>query len=97
MHRGYHVYNYQDTWLATDGETLDCVKELYNRSDSFSVAVKKDIEVVRHVPRDYSRAFSLFLWNDGYTSCCVNESRRYSRDLPQGELEIPCINRYENE
>ena len=32
-----------------------------------------------------------------YASCCVNESRRYSRDLPQGGLEIPCINTYENE
>ena len=41
--RGYHVY--QDTWLATDGEILDCMREIYNRSDPFSVAVKKDDEV----------------------------------------------------
>ena len=53
--RGYHVY--QDTWLATDGETLDCVREFYNRSDPFSVAVKKDVEVVGHVPRHYSCVF----------------------------------------
>ena len=46
--RGYHVY--QDTWLAMGGETLNCLKELYNRSDPFSVAVKMDIEVVGHVP-----------------------------------------------
>ena len=57
--RGYHVY--QDTWLTTDGETLDCVREFYNRSDPFSVAVKKDAEVVGHVPRHYSCVFFIIL------------------------------------
>ena len=88
--RGYHVY--QDTWLATDGEILDCVIDILNRNDPFSGTVKKNVEVVGHVPRHYSCVFSLFLRNDGVIlSCCVNGDRRYSRDLPQGGLEIPCI------
>ena len=53
--------------------------------------MQKDDEVVGHVPRHYSCVFSLFLRNDGTISCCVNVGRRYSRDLPQGGLEIPCI------
>ena len=67
------------------------MRDIHNRSDPFSVAVKKDVEVVGHVPRHYSCVFSLFLRNDGVISCCVNGGRRYSRDLPQGGLEIPCI------
>ena len=69
----YHVY--QDTWLATDAEILDCVRDIHSRSDPFLVAVKKDVEVVGNVPRHYSCVFSLFLRNDGVISCCVNGGR----------------------
>ena len=47
--------------------------------------------MVEHVPKHYSCVFSLFLQNDGAISCCVNRGRRYSGDLPQEELEIPCV------
>ena len=77
------------TRLMADGETLDYDRELCNRSDPFSS--EKRSKVVRNIPRHYSCVFSLFLCNDGDISYCVSRGRCYSRDIPQGGLEIPCI------
>ena len=33
--------------------------------------------------------FSLFLWQGGTIHCVIMGGRRYSRDLPQGGVEIP--------
>ena len=45
---GYHVY--QDVWEANHGEILCCFHETGNAFDPFAVCVKKDAEVVGHVP-----------------------------------------------
>lgn len=87
--RGYHVY--KDIWVAVDGEVLGCRRETSNGHDPFAVAVVKDSTVVGHVPRRISAICSLFLRRHGTITCRVNGSRRYSRDLPQGGLEVPCI------
>ena len=43
------------------------------------------------MPRKISALCSTFIRKGGTISCCVTGSRRYSSDLPQGGLEIPCI------
>ena len=42
---------YENNWLATHGELLDCVRDAQY---PFSVAVPKDGAVVGNVPRHYS-------------------------------------------
>ena len=86
--RGYHVY--QDLWDATPGETLTCIRERGNRNDVFAVAVQSDGNVVGHVPRHISCICTLFMHRGGEINCLITGSRRYSRDLPQGGMEIPC-------
>ncbi len=46
---------------------------------------------VGHVPRKISAACLLFLQRFGHINCIITGSRRYSEDLPQGGLEIPCL------
>ena len=86
--RGYHIY--KEIWEASHGETFDCVRETGNRFDPFAVAVIRDGEIIGHVPKLISAAASLFLRHSGSIKCKVTGSRQYSRDLPQGGLEIPC-------
>ena len=75
-----------------DGEVLQSRRETSNGHDPFAVAVVKDsITVVGHLLRRISAVCSLFLRRHGTIACRVNGSRRYSRDLPHGGLEVPCI------
>lgn len=86
--RGYHVYRH--IWEAAVGEELVCQRETANLSDHYAVAVVKDGVIVGHLPKKISRLCSLFIRRGGAISCRVSGSRRYSSDLPQGGLEIPC-------
>ena len=87
--RGYHAY--KDIWTAVYGEELPCEREAGNRVDAFGVAVMKDGMVVGHIPRKISSICSLYLRRGGLIICRVTGSRRYSEDLIQGRLEIPCV------
>ena len=87
--RGYHIY--QDVWSAGVGEQLTCDREPGNRHDTFAVAVKKDEVIVGHVPRCISPICYIFLCRGGTISCRVTGHRRYSANLAQGGMEIPCI------
>lgn len=52
----------------------------------------KNDTVVGHVPRKVSALCSLFLRHNGARiSCQTSGGRRYSEDLPQGGMEIPCV------
>ena len=86
--RGYHAYKH--IWAAVYGEELPCEREAGNRVDAFAVAVMKDGTVVGHVPKKISSVCSLYLRRGGSIICRVG-SRRYSEDLIQGGLEIPCV------
>ena len=61
------------------------------------MAIKKtiegDIKTVGHVrpKKDFCHICSIFIRRGGSIVCVVNGSRRYSSDLPQGGLKIPCI------
>ena len=88
MIRGYHEY--KDIWEATKGEELLCRRENDNYHDPFSVSVVKEDRIVGHVPKKISTVCLLFLRRGGSIVCVVTGHRRYSQDLPQGGLEIPC-------
>ena len=91
--RGYHIY--KEIWTAAIGEVLPCEREPTNPEDRYAVAVKKDDIIVGHLPRKVSRICTLFLRRGGSITCTVAGSRRYSQDLPQGGLEIPCDVKFE--
>ena len=94
--RGYHQYS--TIWAAATGEMLHCQRETANPRDTFAVAVVRSSSAsglapctVGHVPRKISTICSVFIRRGGFIRCRVTGSRRYSQDLPQGGLEIPCL------
>jgi len=92
--RGFHVY--QDVWTPLLGELLSCTRELGNAHDIFAVRVTKEGVIVGHVPKKISSTCSLFISTGGVISCEVTDPhRRYSRDLAQGGLEIPCVFKFQ--
>ncbi len=91
--RGYHVY--KDIWDASVGESLPCQRERGNRADPYAVAIIKGGVTVGHVPRKISSVCSLFLRRNGVINICITGTRRFSADLPQGGLEIPCVIAFE--
>ena len=95
MVRGYHIYGEQ--WEAAVGEELECRRERGNSRDTYAVAVVRDDITVGHLPRKISRVSALFIRRGGTIRCRVTGRRRYSSDLPQGGLEIPCKLTFEGE
>ena len=89
MIQGHHVY--KEIWISVEGEILSCMREVGNSHDPMAVAVKKGSNVVGHVPRKISAVCSIFLRRGGTINCRVAGHRRYSSDLEQGGLEVPCI------
>ncbi len=87
--RGHHIY--LNIWNPSIGEELICRRETSNGHDRYAVSVTRGSKVVGHVPRNISAARSLFLQRKGTILTIVSGSRRYSSDLPQGGLEVPCI------
>jgi len=82
---------YQDIWAPVTGEHLPCKTEDSNAFDPYVVAVKKDTDVIGHIPRKISAACSLFVQGGGTLACIITDSRcQYSADLPQGGLQMPC-------
>ena len=80
-----------DLGSAAVGEVIACEREPRNTQDRYAVAVKKDGTVIGHLPRKLSRVCSLFVRTGGNIRCTVTGRRRYSADLHQGGLEIPCL------
>ena len=97
MVRGYHVY--QDIWTAVIGEEFPYKREAGNTFDPFAVAVTRGDTniVIGHVPRRISTVCSLFLRKEGSITCQVTGHRRFSEDLVQGGLEIPCVLRFDGD
>ena len=77
-------------WTPITGEYLVCTREEENSQDRYAVAVLKQDEIVGHLLRTISTISSLFIRHGGSIQCEVTDHRRYSRDLPQGEMEVPC-------
>jgi len=85
---GYHYY--QDIWVPVIGEELECEQESGNLHDRYAVAVLKAEVIVGHVPRKISTLCFIFIRNGGSISSTITGSRRYSYDLAQGGMEVPC-------
>ena len=64
----------------------NCECEGRNPEDPYAVALWKDGIIVGHIPR----TISLFLRRGGAIQCTVAGPRKYSDDLLQGGLELPC-------
>ena len=89
--RGHHVYKL--TWKPKIGEKLQCYKEEDNLHDRYTVAVTKGESktIVGHVPCKISAACYLFLEKEENSIVCkVTGERVFSKDLPQGGLQVPC-------
>ena len=73
-----------------------CVYNIYgerepsNVNDRYAVAVKRDGVIVGHLPQKIPQVCSLFLLRGESINCTVVGRRRYSADLVQGGLDIPC-------
>ena len=88
--RGYHVY--KDGWYPVRDEVLACQRETGNTHDPFAVKVMKCGSIVGHLPKKISSTCSLFLRHGGVIVCrIIDPNKRYSRDLEQGALEVPCL------
>ena len=88
--KGYHVY--QEEWTPVLDEMLSCCREFANVHDPFAVKVVKAGSTVGHLPIKISSTCSLFIMKGGVISCKVTDpARKYSGDLVQGGLEIPCV------
>jgi len=72
-------------------ESLTCTREKGNRHEIFAVAVKKDDSTtVGHVPWEISCICNLIIRDGGLLHGSVTGSRRYSCDIPERSMEIPC-------
>jgi len=60
------IRGYQAIWVASYGETFNCIREIGNLFDPFAV-VRGD-KIISHVPRLLSVACSLFLRHSGSIS-----------------------------
>jgi len=84
---GYHVY--QKNWMPVLGEHLVCKREEGNPQERYAIAVKKYGNIVGHMPCNISMLCSLFIRRGGTMICIISGGHQYSRDLPQGRMEIP--------
>ena len=85
---GYHVY--QEAWTPLIGEELECQREPGNIEDVYAVALLNGGIKVGHVPHEISTMCSMFPRKGGAMICTITGNRRYSADLVQGGMVIPC-------
>ena len=83
--------------MATTTYEMEAMIRGYHVYATVAVAVKKADLTVGHIPMKISALCSLFLQRGGTIACSVTDSKRYSSDLSQGGLEIPCILKFEGE
>ena len=91
MVRGHHIY--KERWCPHIDEELDCQREWHNYHNPFVVSLMKGSVIVGHVPRQIS-AICCYVFlgkHNSSISCKITVSRRYSHDLPQGGMEVPCM------
>ena len=84
---GYHIY--KDICDAVISKELQCEREPDNASNQYVVAVKKDRNIIGHLPCKISQACSLFLRRRNKITCRVTGHRRCSINLSQGGHEVP--------
>ena len=89
--RSFHIYN--SLWTSEDyNGSLKCTRESGNVFDPYAVAVVNSRgTTLGHVPCSVSAVLSMVLLRNNTDSTCnVIGNPRYSADLPQRRLELPC-------
>ena len=79
------------------GGKFSCKRKSGNNKDPYAVAVMRRDTIVGYDSRKISAACSLFLGRNGIIHCTITGTRRFSTDLPQGGLEVPCELKFKGE
>ena len=85
---GYH--DYKDIWTPETGEVLEVEAEPSNPHDPMATAVKKNGQVVGHVPRSLACYTHFFLLRQGNQSVCEVTGSSVNRGAGL-RLEVPCF------
>ena len=85
--RGYHAY--KDVWTPFIGEALVLEREPDNSEDEHAVAVKKNDEVIGHVPFNLAPTVSAFLRRSANKGIVEITGSKVNRGAGYG-LEILC-------
>ena len=87
--RGHHVY--QKKWEAEIGSKLTAQYETRPGAlvqDKYAIALKQKDVIVGHIPKFLSKITYFYLKHGGYLLVEIIGKRQYSRDLPQGGMEL---------
>ena len=89
--QGYHVYN--AIWSATVGEELQCVWELGNAKDGYTISVLRGSDVVGHLPQKISRINTSGGWNIAWHVLITSQILHglnyvLQRTLPQNKIYL---------
>lgn len=87
----------QDVWDSTHSEELlvPCQREPGSSHNPFTVLIVRVRVTVGHIPTKTSLVCLLFLQRGRLICCQAPGSRHFSKYLPQGGSEIPCLLIYE--
>ena len=91
---GYH--DYKDIWTPETGEVLEVEAEPSNPHDPMATAVKKNGQVVGHVPRSLARYTHFFLLRQGNQIVCEVSGSPVNRSVGLG-LEVPCFYHFDGQ
>ena len=83
--RGHHVY--QKEWEAEIGSKLTAQYETWTGA----LALKQKEVIVGHILKFLSKITYFYLKHGGDLLVEINGKRQYSRDLPQGGMELPAL------
>ena len=86
---GHHVY--QSIWNPQLGQMPLCERELGNPKDPYAIAVLTvHTKNFQSSPQENIDCLFCASSKGGQITCVITASRRYSPDLTQGGLEVPC-------
>ena len=90
--RGHHVY--QKEWEADIGSKLTAQYETRPGAlvqDKYAIALKQKDVIVAHIPKFLSKITYFYLQHGRDLLVEIIRKRQYSRDLPQGGMELPAL------
>ena len=90
--RGHHVY--QKEWVAEIGSKLTAQYKTRPGplvQAKYAIALKQKDVIVGHIPKFLSKITYFYLKHSRDLLVEITGKRQYSRDLPQGEMELPAL------
>ena len=86
---------YKEIGTAVVDEELICLERTFQHHRPFCHRGSEEQHCHRPCFQENASVCSLFLRINGTIVCKVTGSRCYSRDLPQGGLEVPCTLKFQ--